>query len=243
MDRPFRLASRIAVSILTGLVFLIMLCPFNARAQDYEGTLNITSSFFNQKFKLSPDSINLLDIRAMAPGDKWTGKVTIHNGCANFMDVALFDVRNELADDTLFNALTLKIKVNGHQIYNGSYNMHKEAPVTDYISVAPGRDMTMDIEVSLPPEVGNEVQGKEMRSSWVFDAKYTPIDPSGPDKKPSSGQSESGASSTIQQSIQTGYDLTSSTSSPQMWFYIGFLTAAAIFLTESRIRKTRNKLK
>ena len=234
MDTKIRPAPRYLVSVLVGLLLVVLLFPFAAGAQDYSGTLNISGKFENRQFSLTPRNSELLDIKAMVPGDKWTGKITVHNDCDNLLEVSLHSIRNELQDTTLFDVLTLRIRAGDTELYSGRYNTGKTEPYTDYFRIEPGKDLVLDVEITLPKEAGNEVMGKEMKSSWIFDARYNPKDPGG--EEPSTQPTPTKAP-TPAQAIQTGFNLNGSTTGTIAWVAVAVLAGIAILAAVLKLRK------
>ena len=107
-----------------------------------------------------------------APGDSWYGAVRVTNETEADMAVSVKSITSNLKQDTLlFDMLDLRITVAGKTAYRGAYAA-EGASVTDYYLLAPGDVMFFDIRVTLPDTAGNVYQGRQMDSTWTFDAVF-----------------------------------------------------------------------
>ena len=157
-----------------------ILLPMTAHAANgtvYEGSIELTGEFDRRRFHLSTSDDDLFSLKNIVPGDSWHGKVHVKNNCGRIMEVSIISILNDLEnDDYLFRQLTLDITTGDEVVYSGSYGETDE-PVSDWYAISPGKKITFDIQVKLPEETGNEGQGREMDSTWVFEARV--MEPSG----------------------------------------------------------------
>lgn len=124
-------------------------------------------------FEFSSDNFDLFHLNSMAPGDIQTGTITLTNTSNNAVYVGLESITSQLADNTLYDALDLKIFHGNDVLYEGSYGKTPN-PVTDQLRVPAGESIFLYVEVSLNPLTANSLQGKEMDSIWVFSAFANP---------------------------------------------------------------------
>lgn len=157
-----------------------ILLPMTAHAAYgtvYEGSIELTGEFDRRRFRLSTSDDDLFSLKNIIPGDSWHGKVHVKNNCGRIMEVSIISILNDLEnDDYLFRQLSLDISIGDEVIYSGSYGETDE-PVSDWYAISPGKKITFDIRVKLPEETGNEGQGREMDSTWIFEARV--MEPSG----------------------------------------------------------------
>ena len=88
------------------------------------------------------------------------------------MAISVRSITSNLKQDTLlFDMLDLRISVAGKVAYHGDYAA-EGASVTDYYLLTPGEVMFFDIRVKLPDSADNSCQGRQMDSTWTFDAVF-----------------------------------------------------------------------
>ncbi len=168
------------IYIRLGLLLLAALLLFGlsplaltARAAPDDGwkeNIELTGNFTGT-FTLDSSTSQIFRVDNAAPGDSWTGTITIRNKAGGPMEVALLSIASELEDLALYNALTLDIKVGNTTVYSGSYGA-TPVPVTPFYVVPAGTSMQLTATVAFPPHYGNEMMGKEMDSTWIFEARY-----------------------------------------------------------------------
>lgn len=133
---------------------------------------------YSDKFELNSDG-DLFDIPIMNPGDVWENKVEIKNNTGEKMEVQLVEVVNDIDDAMLFDVLQVVITINGEEYYKGPYNnIHK----SDWIPVENGKTMVVAVKLTFPGECGNEYQGKDLDSTWKFEARLPEGAPETPEK-------------------------------------------------------------
>ena len=173
--RPFL---RSATAFLLALLMCFSLLPFPAAAAGpiYEETIELTGEF-NGQFTLNSSDLQLFSLEAVTPGTSWHGKLKVVNKASARMEFAIISIESNLSDTLLYNALDLKIYADQEEIYNGSYGA-TTIPISQKLNIPAGKSVTYDIIVTLPHTVGNEMMGKEMDSTWVFEADYFGSKPS-----------------------------------------------------------------
>ena len=183
-QKIMRFGSRI-FSLLLVFVLLLGVLPSFAHATEYVGEehLEITGTYTG-RFELSSDKSQIFNLKNIIPGDSWSGKIVVKNSGEENMEFALLSIVSDIEDTALFDALTLKMTHNNTVLYDGEYGGYPVSdnntvpPMTAYTVIAPGKSIELNVIVKLPEAAGNEVMGKEMHSTWVFEARY--MSPYGP---------------------------------------------------------------
>lgn len=165
---------RLGVLLLAALL-LFGLSPLaqSAHAAPDDGwkeNIELTGNFTGT-FSLDSNTSQIFRVNNAAPGDSWTGTITIRNNAGGPMEVALLTIVSELEDLALFNALTLDIRVEDTTVYSGSYGATPKQ-ISPYYVVPAGTSMQLTATVAFPAHYGNEMMGKKMNSTWTFDARY-----------------------------------------------------------------------
>lgn len=168
--KPFRICAMFLI-----LVFAVsLLSVHNVQAADtkdgWKQNIELTGNFVGT-FTLDSNTAQILRATNAAPGDIWDGEITIKNSAGGPMEVALLTIKSLLEDTALFKALTLDLRVGDDIVYSGSYDT-KLDPITPFYVIPAGQSMVIHVCISFPPEIGNEMQGKEMDSMWTFEARY-----------------------------------------------------------------------
>lgn len=161
-----------AFTLFLLLFFLISMFPMQSLAANdmFEGEIELTGNF-NGRFSLDSSDIDLFNLKDIVPGDTWRGKLHVKNKARASMDFSIISIVSNLEDNTLFDALDLKIYLGDEEIYNGSYGSTGE-PISDFYKIKSKQEITFDLIVSLPRTAGNNVQNKKMDSTWTFEANY-----------------------------------------------------------------------
>lgn len=148
--------------------------PFHGMAASdtvYESSIVLTGDFESKRFDLSTSSDALFSLKDIAPGDTWQGRIHVKNNCSEVMAVSLVSITNNLKDDEyMFNQLDLEILLDGKLLYSGSYG-NVGSSVSEWNTIEPGKQRTFEVKVILPETTGNEGQGREMDSTWIFEAR------------------------------------------------------------------------
>ena len=202
--------SRLPIILLTAFLLLLFSHAqmVSAVGGNDHAVIHLTGKHADGKYTLDTKDLYLFSLENIAPGDQWNGSVIVQNATESDMAVAVQSiVSTHKQDNTLFDALDLQINVAGANIYRGPY-ANPSKPVTGYYLIHAGDSLSFDLQVTLPQHVGNECQGKQMDSTWTFDAMY--FQPTGnvqnPSGTPTPGQGPAG------DVIQTGrFMITSNT--------------------------------
>lgn len=154
------------------LLFLINMFPLQSLAAEdmFEGEIELTGSY-NGRFSLDSSDMKMFNLKNIVPGDTWNGKLHVKNKGKDIMEFSIISIVSNLQDETLYDALDLKISYKDQEIYNGSYGA-TGMPISDMFSISAGKTITFDLVVSLPKTAGNNIQNKEMDSTWTFEARY-----------------------------------------------------------------------
>ena len=164
-----------ALAILMVILLLFSAIPsaHAVRYYDDQATLEITGDTPHGRYELTTDDLYFFRLTSFSPGDTWSGSIQVKNKTRGSIEVAVYDIVNNLKKDpALFEALDLEICVHDEVDYDGSYDVRYSRPVTDYYFIKPGRSLFFDVTVSMPGNAGNELQGKEMDSTWIIDSRY-----------------------------------------------------------------------
>lgn len=167
-------------------ILMINVLPSYAHATTYVGEEHIElDGTFTGRFDLSSNKSELFNLKEIVPGDKWSGKILVKNSGEENMEFSLLSIVSNLEDTSLFDALTLTITSGESLLYSGKYGGSTafvendlSSQITGYYVVMPGQTFVLDVTVNLPETIGNEVMGKEMHSTWTFEARY--MSPYGP---------------------------------------------------------------
>lgn len=181
--------------------------------------IQLTGRQAEGKYELTTKDLYLFSLENIAPGDSWQGNVTVDNDTSTDMAVSVYSITSTLKQDTaLFDVLDLRIMAAGEEAYSGKYAAGGPM-VTGYYLIPSGESLDFDIEVFFPGSAGNAYQGKQMDSTWTFDAIYfnenqmpdtsAPVYPSDP-------------SDPFEDVVKTGMDLSHSN--------VAFFTCLFVFL-------------
>lgn len=221
MFQSTRPVCRAAPVLLGILLLLFSVFPHSAWATEYtrEDVIELTGTF-SGTFELNSSDMELFSLTGMVPGDSWSGQLKVLNKTGTDMDVSLISIISNLEDTALFEALDLQLIVDGELVYAGSYG-NTASPVTPKISVPKNEPVVFQINVSLPTTAGNDLQAKEMNSTWIFEANCAD-----------------------QENVQTGVDLTLSNSGNATWLLVAglcFLCGIVLLLRIMAARKEMRK--
>lgn len=159
------LAAFLAVALLAGMLGM----DFSAASS----LVNLVVVGDNLGLSISPADQKLFDLNNMIPGDTESSTVTIQNrGNAPFS--LTITAEKVSGDEVLFEELFLTVtKEGGATYYSGSMGGLQALKIED--SFAPGSSVPYNFTISLPPESGNETQGKTINVRFVFAAKSTAL--------------------------------------------------------------------
>lgn len=208
---------------LTAVMLLLLFHVPKAHAAgetaEQNAVIQLTGRQAEGKYELTTKDLYLFSLENLAPGDSWQGKVTVDNDTNTDMAVSVYSITSTLKQDTaLFDVLDLRISAAGEEAYCGKYAASGPT-VTGYYLIPSGETLDFDIEVFFPGSAGNAYQGKQMDSTWTFDAIYF-------DEDQMPGASEPVApsipSDPFEDVIKTGMDLSHSN--------VAFFTCLFLFL-------------
>lgn len=159
----------LAIFIVLGMLPIAGLVA-NAAEDGWTENIELTGEYTGT-FTFSTNTGQLFNVENAAPGDSWSGSINIINKSPGPMEVSLLSIVSDLEDTDLYKALTLDILVGQNVVYSGSYGDTVE-PISPYYVIGSGQKMVMNVTVGMPKELGNEMMGEEMESTWTFDARY-----------------------------------------------------------------------
>lgn len=178
--KAMRLLSCTLAVLMVVLLAASVLAPTAYAANDrdyrtqrkYKTTVRLSGREAEGRYELTTKDLYLFSLEGTAPGDTWYGSVRVTNETEADMAISVQSITSNLKQDTLlFDMLDLRISVAGKTVYRGAYAA-EGASVTDYYLLAPGDVMFFDIRVKLPGGADNSYQGRQMDSTWTFDAVF-----------------------------------------------------------------------
>ena len=138
----------------------------------YETVIKLNGRGAEGEYELTTKDLYLFSLEGSIPGDVFYGSVKVENDTDTDMAISLDSIKSTLKHDkALFKALDLKVQIAGKTVYDGSYGAGK-SPVTKFYMIKAGEVMYFDIKVTFPGYSGNELQGRQMDSTWSFNAVY-----------------------------------------------------------------------
>lgn len=142
--------------------------------KDFEGTILKSHVDMNGNkvdgLKIEFDNDRFFYAPIMNPGDTFTSKITISNTSDKEIEYKFTSIKNAISDDSLYKVLELVIKSDGEVIYKGKLSDTGEN-IIDWFKLTAGNKKNLDISIYFPSECGNEYQGKEMKTNWLFEAR------------------------------------------------------------------------
>ena len=161
---------KIACLCLTLFIMISCFVPTITHAEDDFSPFTVTGEY-SKNFTITTNREEIFDISKGSPGDTISGEIVVKNNSSDKMEIAIADIKSNISDEALYEALELKIKCDGKTLYSGSYGDTPEY-VTDFIPVKGKKSIVFDIEVYFPDYSDNTLQGKEMDATWEFEARY-----------------------------------------------------------------------
>ena len=165
-------AKKIAAMLLAMAAMVCALaCP--AYATEYKGQgAVLTAGYDGKKLSLTASG-ELFTESEILPGDAIVSKVTVKNSTGADIKVRLVKVEDVLKNkDTpnLYEYMTVDIKQGTVQCYNGEMKDSKDLSVK-LATVEKDKSIDYAVAVKLPETVGNEAQGAELDTNWVFEVQ------------------------------------------------------------------------
>lgn len=152
-------------------VIMIISCLLPLTSYAAETSPFVITGEYDGNFTLTASEESLFHISSAAPGNIYTGKITVKNNGPDKMDISITDIANNISNPSLYEKLELKISYDGSLLYSGIYGATPD-PVTEFIAVNPRSSIDFNIEVIFPEDSNNEFQGKILNTTWVFEAQY-----------------------------------------------------------------------
>jgi hypothetical protein len=89
------------------------------------------------------------------------------------ISISITEIENMLPDDEkanlLLDILELTIDVDGEEYYQGKHS-ELSAPFMPYVTIEPGKEISLNITMTFPRDADNRYQGAKYKMKWVFDA-------------------------------------------------------------------------
>ena len=226
--KSHRILLRIFTAVMS-IIILLFLLPLISSVHAYQSNDQYIEldGTFTGTFDLSTNTSQLFHIENMVPGDMWSGTIHVKNSAPDKMDFAVVSVTSNLEDTLLFDNLVTGMAINGETVYEGTYGFeNSQEYMTKFYTLQPGDVLELDVNVLLPETVGNELMGKEMDSTWVFEANYY-------------------GDLITDEPAPTGYDMIVENISNSPWLLITLLSVACVLIVYVRIlavkRRQRNE--
>jgi predicted ribosomally synthesized peptide with SipW-like signal peptide len=109
-----------------------------------------------------------LTVEALAPGETVSRSIEVRNsGTLGFDAVTTAAKKAGITD--FWNALSCRVTCGGVELYSGPLAAMRTAPV----QVAPGGTATLTYAITLPSDVGNDLQGDYVKASVYVDAEQS----------------------------------------------------------------------
>lgn len=165
-------AKKIAAMLLAMAAMVCALaCP--AYATEYKGQgAVLTAGYDGKKLSLTASG-ELFAESDILPGDAIVSLVTVKNSTGADIKVRLVKVEDVLKNkDTqnLYDYMTVDIKQGTVQCFAGAMKDSKDLSVK-LATVEKDKSIDYAVAVKLPETVGNEAQGAELDTNWVFEVQ------------------------------------------------------------------------
>lgn len=173
MNHSIDFVRRLFSLLLLVPLFFGLIMPSQA-AQASEGgwaeKIELTGDYTGT-FTLNSNTSEIFRAEDAVPGNSWRGSITIKNKAKQPMEAALLTITSNLEDLVVYNALSLDICVGDMCLYSAGYGDTPDQIMPFYVIPA-GKSLVLDVTIGLPETIGNEIMGKDMDSTWTFEARY-----------------------------------------------------------------------
>lgn len=127
------------------------------------------------RMDLTPSKDVFFNCPNINPGDRMSAQVMLRNPSPHEnIEFSIYNVINLLPEDEkackLLNELEIKIMLNGVVQYEGPYSSIG-TPIMPWVTIAPNKEVKMDIEVYFPIECDNYYQNSKVFTKWIFLAR------------------------------------------------------------------------
>jgi hypothetical protein len=169
---------------ITASVAALIICTSVATASAFADSDDAIQSLILQAginnklsapLSLTQSSPQLFLAGNLNPGDNIKAQISFSNPSDQNVQMCVSQITNEgtsnpTLSNKLFEQLPLKISYQNIDIYNGKYS-ETTTPVTNWINVPPKKDITIDVDFSVPLELDNTYQNVPLKVKWTFNAR------------------------------------------------------------------------
>lgn len=108
----------------------------------------------------------------LKPGDVWNSSITVENKGNYDYDISLDSIESNIKDTSLHNTVEVVVKHGNDIVFEGPLSSKVKEK---WITVKAHDKIEYNLEFSAPTEMNNELQGKELDSKFVFEARIEEI--------------------------------------------------------------------
>lgn len=131
----------------------------------------VAGDFDKNKLDLDFDNDLFFYHPLMNPGDVYETEIKIKNKYDKDMEFRFVSIVNRLKDNTMYKHMNLTLWFDGKRIYSGKLSETKP-DIIPWFTLKGGEEKILKIELEFPgEESGNEFQGLEMMTTWLFEAR------------------------------------------------------------------------
>lgn len=157
-------------------VLMCICCLFTmpVHAQEFQATgATLTATVNADKTEMDVKSDgSLFAVEAIVPGDSVESTVTVKNETGTDISVELLRVDDKTDQSkTIAPYMLTEIVQDDKTLYSGRLEKNDIGPKTSAVMINKDETKTFHVKVSMPDTIGNEAQGKELDTEWVFQVK------------------------------------------------------------------------
>lgn len=160
--------SRSLLALLLLTISLVLITPV-AHAQEYSVEYKGGAESF-----ITNESDFFAHFGSLVPGDSKSGIINLLNNTnhktAMFFYTEEQDAANREEADKILDEIALHIVSNDNEIYSGELRALNLREAVEIAALEPGEQISVEYEISVPEELGNEYEYVTNQVAWVFQA-------------------------------------------------------------------------